>query len=66
VGTEEDRLNNEEAKTTTILAEAAAKLAYLQKQKKSLRLRAREMLRRSARILDELDKIKRKDEVKRE
>jgi hypothetical protein len=66
VGAEEDRLNDEEAKTTAILAEAAAKLARLQKQKKSLRLRAREMLRRGARTLDELDEIEKKDEVERE
>ncbi len=63
---EEERLNDEEAKTTAILAEAAAKLARLQKQKKSLRTRAREMLRRGVATLDELDRVEAVEAEERE
>ena len=61
---EEKRLNTEEAKATAAAAEAMARLQRLQKQKKFLRTRARDMLRRSLKTLDKLDKAE--DREKRE
>jgi hypothetical protein len=63
---EEDRLNDEEAKTTAVLAEAAAKLARLQQQKKSLRTRARDMLCRGVKTLDELDELEAREREEQE
>ena len=43
------------------MAKAAARLAWLQKQRKFLKLRARDMLRQGLKSLDELDKAKEKE-----
>jgi hypothetical protein len=56
---EEERLEHEEE-------EAIAKILCLRKQYKSLKVRARELLRRSLKSLDELDKVEAKEKEEKE
>ena len=63
---EEERLNTEEAKATATMIETSARLARLQKQKKLLRSRARDMLRRGLKTLDELDAAEEAERLERE
>jgi hypothetical protein len=55
VDKEEERLEREEEETAQRIAEGVAKLARLRRQKKFLKRRAGEMLRRGLKSLDELD-----------
>jgi len=63
---EEERLSSEEAKATATAAEAMARLSRLQKQKKFLRSRAKDMLRRGLKTLDELDAAEEKERLEKE
>jgi len=59
--TMEERLERETEETAQVMATAAAKLARLQKQKKLLRTRAKDMLKRGLKTLDELDEAEAKE-----
>jgi hypothetical protein len=48
------------------MAEAAARLARLRKQRKFLKSRARDMLRRGLKSLDELDKAEERERLEAE
>jgi adenine-specific DNA glycosylase len=63
---EEERLNAEEAKATATMIKTLARLARLQKQKRLLRSRARDMLRRGLKTLDELDEAEEKERLEAE
>lgn len=63
---EEDRLEAEILRTQQVLAENSAKAARLFKQRTQLRSRAREMLRRGLKTLDELDAVEEKERLNRE
>jgi hypothetical protein len=62
---EEERLDAEEEKAAATMAESAARLARLRKQKKFLHKRAAEMLRRGLKTLDELDELDKAEEKER-
>jgi propanediol dehydratase large subunit len=57
----EERLERETEETAQVMATAAAKLARLQKQKKLLRTRAKDMLRRGLSSIDELEAVEAKE-----
>jgi hypothetical protein len=63
---EEERLDTEEEKAAAQMAEAAARLARLRKQRKFLKSRARDMLRRGLKTLDELDEAEEREQREKE
>jgi len=63
---EERRLEEEALRSAARIAEESARLTRLHKQQKQLRSRAKDMLRRGLKTLDELDEAERKEREEQE
>jgi hypothetical protein len=63
---EEERLDAELLRTQQVIAENSARAARIMKQRGQLKSRAREMLRRGLRTLDELDEAEAKEKEEKE